>query len=210
MSKPILHYFFARAKAEVIRYLLVSNGVEYEDTNFNFETWAEVKDSGFYEFKMMPVLEIDGQRLTTSFAIERYLARKFGLYPADNFQSYQVESLVDYRADLFDKIRSFIIVKDDEGLANWFSNGIKASLLILETRLLANHGGEGFFVGESKTWADYSIFQFLHDNLCLEGQEARKAVLVETAPKLFAFVERFLASEPAIQHRIATRPASDL
>jgi glutathione S-transferase len=207
MSGTVFHYFGGRGRGEVIRFMLHSNGVQYEETNFTFENWSEAKATGIYEFGQVPMLEIDGHRLVTSVGIERYLAQKFGLLPADSHQAYLVDSIVDFRNDIFTKIATFIFVKKDmEGLAAWFAHDVKASLAIIEARLVSNHGGDGFFVGEHKTWADYSIFQFIHDQFFLAGQEARKAVLAEVAPKLLAFTERFLASDAAIQNRIASRP----
>jgi len=211
MSDTVFHYFLGRGRGEVIRFLLASNGVQYENTDFTFGTWPEAKATGIYEFGQVPMLEFDGHKLVTSQAIERYLAKKFGLYPEDNYLAYLVESVIDLKIDAFNKIVQFMYVKKDlEGLANWFANDAKTILAFFEARLAANHGGEHWFVGDSKTWADYAIFEFIHGQFFLPGQEARKAVLAEVAPKVLAFTERFLAGDAAIQHRIATRPEAPL
>eukprot|EP00359_Climacostomum_virens_P009937 CAMPEP_0204906198 /NCGR_PEP_ID=MMETSP1397-20131031/5850_1 /ASSEMBLY_ACC=CAM_ASM_000891 /TAXON_ID=49980 /ORGANISM="Climacostomum Climacostomum virens, Strain Stock W-24" /LENGTH=209 /DNA_ID=CAMNT_0052075181 /DNA_START=8 /DNA_END=637 /DNA_ORIENTATION=+ len=207
MTDTVLHYFVGRGRAEVIRFLLASNGVQYEEKNFTFDIWPEAAATGYYEFRSLPLLEIDGHKLVTSQAIERYVAKKFGLYPEDNYLAYLVESIIDLKLDAFSKTLQ-LFVKDIEEYDSWFRNEGKRTLALMEARLAANHGGEHWFVGDSKTWADYSIFQFIHDNYFLPGQEARKAVLPEVAPKLLAFAERFLAGDAAIQHRIATRPES--
>jgi glutathione S-transferase len=209
MSVNKLHYFGGRGRGEVIRFLLHSNGVQYEETNFTFASWPEAKATGIYEFGQIPMLEIDGHRLVTSTSIERYVAKKFGLYPEDAYLSYLVDSIVDFKNDVFTKIVQFMFVKKDmEGLAAWFAHDVKASLAIFEARLVSNHGGDGFFVGEHKTLADYEVFEFIYDIFFLAGQEARKAVLAEVAPKLLAFTERFLASDAALQSYIASRPES--
>lgn len=209
MSSTVLHYFEGRGRGEVIRQLLASNGVQFEDKRFSFTNWPEAKATGIYEFGQIPMLEIDGHRLVTSNSIERYLAKKFGLYPEDNLQAYNVESIIDYKNDFFNKIVQFLFVKKDlEGLANFFNTDARALLATIEARLTSNHGGEGFFVGESKTWADYSIFEFVYDVYFLAGQENHKAVLAEVAPKLLAFTERFLANDAALQSWVASRPES--
>jgi glutathione S-transferase len=106
------------------------------------------------------MLEIDGHRLVTSISIERYLATKFGLYPADPYLAYLVDSIVDYENDAYEQVVQFFVVnKDQEGLVNWFAHDVKARLAVIEARLVSNHGGDGFFVGEHKTWADFAVFQ---------------------------------------------------
>jgi glutathione S-transferase len=203
----VLHYFNGRGRAEVIRQLLTSNGVAFEDKTFTFQAWPEHKATGAYEFGYVPMLEIDGHRLVTSLAIERYLAKKFSLYPADLYQAYLVESLIDYKVDIIDTLgHLFFVRRDLQALADWFASDVKQHLKVIEARLLANHAGDEFFVGEGKTWADYSIFQFLYDTFCLPGLETRQVVLQETAPKLVSFVERFLANDAALQQWVASRP----
>jgi glutathione S-transferase len=205
MSGVVYHYFVVRGRGEVTRQLLGSHGVDFEGKYYNFSTWPEGKASGAYEFATLPVLEIDGHKLSTSIAIERYLAKKFGLYPADPYQAYLVDSIIDYRYDTFTKYAQLFWSKDEEALLNYITNDIKPRLAVIEARLVSNNGGDGFFVGEHKTWADYSIFQLIYDLFFLAGQEARKAVLAEVAPKVLAFTERFLASDAALQQHIATR-----
>lgn len=48
----------------------------------------------------MPVLEVDGQRVHQSIAIERYLAKRFGLAGANDWENLQIDSVVDTINDL--------------------------------------------------------------------------------------------------------------
>lgn len=43
----------------------------------------------------MPVLEVDGQRIHQSIAISRYLAKRFGLAGSNDWESLQIDSVVD-------------------------------------------------------------------------------------------------------------------
>lgn len=48
----------------------------------------------------LPVLEVDGQQIAQSNAIARYLARKYGLVGADEWEAMQCDVLVDSLGDL--------------------------------------------------------------------------------------------------------------
>lgn len=55
----------------------------------------------------MPVLEVDGQRVHQSIAIERYLGKRFGLAGANDWESLQIDSAVDTVNDLRQSKRYF-------------------------------------------------------------------------------------------------------
>lgn len=48
----------------------------------------------------MPVLEVDGQRVHQSIAIERYVAKRVGLAGANDWENLQIDSAVDTVNDL--------------------------------------------------------------------------------------------------------------
>jgi glutathione S-transferase len=211
MAGITLTYFPLYARAEVIRQILKSKGVDFTDKVVTFEQWPAEKASGVYEFKQMPLLEIDGHRLVTSQAIERYVAVKYGLYPADPYQAYLVESVIDLKNDQFQKFAQFkFVLKDEEALANWASTTFLENLKLIEARLVANGGGDGFIVGDSATWADYAIFQLLHESFYLPSNEQHKPHFEAATPKLKAFADRFLANDANLQAYIASRPAYPL
>lgn len=203
----VLHYFPLYARAEITRLMLHAKGIEFEDRHITFEQWPAEKGTGNFEFNQLPMLEIDGHKLVTSIAIERYVARKVGLYPEDPYQAYQVESIVDLKNDQVQKIAYFkFVAKDEEGLMKWGTTTFLDNLKLIEARLVANGGGDGYFVGTTATYADYSLFNFLHQAFYRPETEAHKPHLEAVAPKLKAFVERFLANEPGVSAYIASRP----
>jgi glutathione S-transferase len=208
MAGVTLTYFPLYARGETTRQILKSKGVDFTDNVVTFEQWPAEKASGRFEFGQMPLLEIDGHSLVTSQAIERYLARKYGLYPADPYQVYLVESVIDLKNDQVNKFVQFkFVLKDEEALTKWASTTFLENLKLVEARLVANGGGDGFFVGDSATWADYSLFQFLHDSFYLASNEQYKQYFEAATPKLKAFVDRFLANDANLQAYIASRPA---
>lgn len=53
-----------------------------------------------YEFRKVPVLEIDGHKLGETKAILRYLSSKNGMHPTDPYQAWKVDSLADHYSDM--------------------------------------------------------------------------------------------------------------
>jgi glutathione S-transferase len=206
MAGIVLHYFPAYGRAEATRMMLKSKGVEFEERLYTFEEWGAAKSS--FEFHQMPMLEIDGFKLVTSQAIERYVAHKYGLYPEDPYQAYLVDSVVDLKADQVVKIMTLkYVTKDDEAFTKWASTGFIDNLKLIEARLVANGGGDGFFVGSHATWADFSLFQFLHRAFSHPETVAMLPPHIDAAvPKLKAFVDRFLANDANLSAYIAARP----
>lgn len=50
--------------------------------------------------EQIPVLEVDGQRVHQSLAIERYLAKRVGLTGDNDWENLQIDSVVDTVNDL--------------------------------------------------------------------------------------------------------------
>lgn len=207
MSLPSLHYFEAHGRAESIRMLLKGAGVDFNDRQHPREEWASIKNSGDFEFDQMPMLEIDGHKLVQSRSIERYVAQKNGLYPSDPYHVYLVESLLDLKDDVINQIVKFkMILNDEAGLMNFFQNELPKYLQKIQKRLEANHDGNGFFVGESATVADYSIFQMLYDLfLRTSKKDHGEALVAAAAPKLKEFADRFQAGNEHLRNYLASR-----
>jgi glutathione S-transferase len=99
------------------------------------------------------------------------------------------------------------VLKDEEAYRQFASVEFLENLKLIEARLMANGGAHGFFVGDSATWADYSLFQFLHDTFYLPTNVQNKPGFEAATPKLKAFVDRFLANDARLAEWIETRPA---
>lgn len=207
MSLPTLHYFEAHGRLESTRMLLKGLGFDFNDHQYTQEDWASIKFSGEFEFDQMPMLEIDGYKLVQSRSIERYIAMKYGMYPSDPYEVYLVESIIDLKFDVYIQLLEYkLVLKDEVGYLNFLENKMPRYLKMIQKRLEDNHGGDGFFVGESATVADFSIFQFLHDWLLRPGhKEHGEAVLTSAAPKLKEFADRFLAGNEHLRNYLETR-----
>uniref|UniRef100_A0A915B2R9 glutathione transferase n=1 Tax=Parascaris univalens TaxID=6257 RepID=A0A915B2R9_PARUN len=78
-----LIFFYPQTRAEAARMMFKLADVPFEDIRIFEDEWVELKPTT--PFGQLPVLEFDGHKLAQSFAINRYLARKFGTFDYINF-----------------------------------------------------------------------------------------------------------------------------
>ena len=102
MSVYRLHYFNMRGRGELARILFAIGGQEYEDVRIERDQWPNLKAS--MPFGQIPVLEVkEGDKSTfisQSFAIARFLARKFKLDGQSDLEKAQVDMVVEQLVDL--------------------------------------------------------------------------------------------------------------
>ncbi|KAK5970795.1 Glutathione S-transferase [Trichostrongylus colubriformis] len=110
-----LTYFDGRGAAEVIRQLFVLAGQEYKDVRLTHEEWPKHKAE--MPFGQLPVLEVDGKQLPQSFAIVRFLARKFGFAGKNAWEEAVVDSIADQYKDFMNEVRPFfrVVMGMDKG-----------------------------------------------------------------------------------------------
>lgn len=206
MTNYKLIYFNLRARGEVTRLLLEVAGVPYEDSRVDFTRWPDLKKDT--PFGQLPILEIDGVRICQSNTIARYLANKYGLAGKTELEKARADMIVDCSEDVTKEI-SKLIVEKDEAKRNELKQKLENELLPnyfakFEALLKENKNGDGYFVGDSMTWADITIANGSSwINLLELGNPADKH------PKLKALVER-VESHPKIAAWIKKRPATPL
>ena len=75
-----LTYFdFDGGRAEPVRIAFHAAGIAFEDDRISFQEFGEMR--GSTRFNAVPVLEIDGEAITQTNAMCRYVGRMAGLYP---------------------------------------------------------------------------------------------------------------------------------
>ena len=107
-----LYYFNLRARAELIRLVLVATGRTWNDIRFDSAQWTE------YKHKMLlgqvPVLELaDGTQLPQALCIARYVARETGLAGKDNLESAKIDVVIDTQRDMDEVFHSKIVFEKD-------------------------------------------------------------------------------------------------
>jgi len=193
MSKPVLTYFDARGRAEIARLIFAEAGVEYEDKRLSREEFAALKPN--LPFGQVPVLEWQGNTITQSYTIFRFLARQFGLYGKSDIEGAKADMIVDAVIDIANAVMG---AKTDEEKQKLWSETMPRHLGNLEKILKAN-GGE-YFTG-SFTYADIVMMNRWY------SLSTDYASHLEAFPLLKAHYER-ISSRPGIAAWIKKRPVN--
>ena len=148
-SKPKLVYFNGRGLAETTRLLFAVAGVEYEDIRyplkvidfsilkFEKEEFNADKDAGKLAKSLhkLPYLEIDGQVIPQSKAVERYVARQYGLLGTSEVEAAQIDAVCEYVKDFkadYQKVRALKDEDHEKGKKKWFEETLPEKLGLLD------------------------------------------------------------------------------
>ena len=158
MSNYKLTYFdFDGGRAEPIRIAIHAAGVDFEDNRISFAEFGEMRQGA--RFNSVPVLAIDGDAVTQSNAISRYVGKMAGLYPEDDLQALYCDEVLDALEDLLHHVvPTFGLHGEELRLAReklvdgWLSVFVRGL-----GELLARGGGE-YFANKGLTVADLKAF----------------------------------------------------
>ena len=158
MAKLKLTYFdFDGGRGEPARLALHIGGIAFEDHRVVGKDWPAFRDKT--PFLGMPTLEVDGQAVSQSNSINRYVGKLTGLYPKDDWQAFLCDEVMDAAEDISTRIAQTIDLPEDakktarEELA---AGHIKRYLEQFQARLKAA-GGE-YFADQRLTVADLKVF----------------------------------------------------
>lgn len=188
MSGYKLIYFPIHGRSMHIRYLLTDNGLDFDVEHVSGESWATLKPKTL--FGQIPMLKDGDFELVQSNAILRYLARKHGLYGKNNEEAALIDMINDQQEDIRLAYIRMIYKEYDTGKEPYIK-ALPDQLASLEKVLSRNNGGDGFLVGDSISFADYTIFDILDNHLVLSP------TCLDNFPKLKAFHGR-MAARPKI------------
>jgi len=191
-------YFNGRGRAEIIRLTLFQVGQEFEDVRIEREQWAEMKPKS--PLGQMPYIEVDGRQLSQSMTCARYIAREHDLLGADAWEEAQVNQVIDTSLDLFDQMVKIHYAKAEEDKVAP-KEKVTGILQNLGKLLNQNNEGAGFYVGDSVTLADLSVYCIL-EGLFTHIPEAKSQAVT-----LGEHFDR-VASLPRIAAWLAKRPVT--
>lgn len=161
MSKPKLVYFdIDDARGEAARLAMVIGAVPFDDDRVKFADWGSRKPGT--PFGTLPVLELDGQMVSQSNAINRYVGKLGGLYPSVAWQAALCDEAMDAVEEIATKVWSTMPLPaaekkaQREGLA---AGPLSYSLARLQHRLMAQ-GGQ-YFADGRLTVADLKVFVWI-------------------------------------------------
>ena len=96
------HFDFHGGRGEPAWLALSIGGIAIEDDRVPLAEW-ECRKAGTV-FGALPVLEVDGQMLAQSNAINRYVGKLADLYPADPWQAALCDEVLEAVEDIMNQI----------------------------------------------------------------------------------------------------------
>ena len=157
----VSYFDFHGGRGEPARLALAIGGVEFEDDRIAFRDWGERKKQT--PFGSVPILEVDGKRLTQSNSILRYVGRLTGLYPEVSWQAALCDEIMDAVEDYNHALGGTFGISDPdeqrEAREKFIAGKLTSSLTAIE-KLLNDRGGEWFADGRL-TVADLKVYDMV-------------------------------------------------
>lgn len=198
MSSLKLTYFdFDGGRGEPIRLALVIGGIAFEDDRVTFADWAARKPHT--PFGALPLLDVDGEIISQSNAITRYVGRLAGLYPQNPWQAALCDEVMDAVEDINGHIGASMSMSDPvakKAAREAFAAGALTVHLKRFNAYLESRGGT-YFADGRLTVADLKVYSLV-SHLCSGILDHIPAELVKRiAPLLASHAER-MEARPAI------------
>lgn len=191
-----LTYFRGRGRAETTRWMLAAAGVEFVNLPIDTaEELAALRAAGKLPFDQMPLLELDGHHLSQSSAMIRYLARRGGLYGANDRDAMWADMIAGAVADFAETAMQAAFKPSAEIATAELETRFAKFGPRFEARIAAQ--GSGFCAAGRMTFADVVLAEALSSYLeWLPG-------LLERTPGLKALYEK-VTSDPLIASYLAS------
>jgi glutathione S-transferase len=202
-----LNYFdFDGGRGEPARLALHIGGIAFEDHRIAGKDWLAFKDK--IPFLALPTLEVDGQVLSQSNSINRYVGKLAGLYPKDDLQAFLCDEVMDAVEDISTRIGQTIGLPEDskkkarEELA---AGHVTRYLEQFQSKLTA--AGGQYFADRRLTVADLKVAMLIRWLRSGALDYVPKDLVDTVAPQLVKHFER-VASHPKIAEYYQRRKAA--
>ncbi|KAI6232874.1 Cytosolic glutathione S-transferase 2B [Aphelenchoides fujianensis] len=169
-----LTYFQPRALAECSRLVLVYSGQPFEDIRLTHDEFPKLKDTLGLPYGQLPLLEVDGQKIVQSGAIVRFLAKRFGLNGANEFESAKADGIHAFYYDMFRTMHPYAAARmgfvpgaDTAKLhQEVFLPAARKALAVYDE--LVKWSSFGFVLESGISYADFVIAEHLHSIFLME------------------------------------------
>jgi glutathione S-transferase len=207
MAKLKLTYFdFHGGRGEPARIALSIGGIPFEDDRVPPSEWGSRKANT--PFGALPVLEVDGEVVAQSNAINRYVGKLTDLYPSDAWQAALCDEVMGAVEDIGTKIGATFFLPEEQKRTQrkeLVEGPIPFYLTRLEQRLEA-HGGQ-YFTADRLSVADLKVFVWIRHLKSGALDHVPADLPDRVAPKLVQHYE-WVKSEPRVKayyakHRVA-------
>ena len=144
-------------RGEVLRIAFHAAKIEFEDHRISFQQFGSLRDE--IRFKAVPVLEINGEQVTQSDGLCRYIGRMAGLYPTDPLQAMYCDEVTGALEDLTHyTVQTFGLEGDDLIAARKKLVDTRISVFLIGLQGLLERGGGEYFADGQLTIADLRAF----------------------------------------------------
>ena len=198
MAKLKLTYFdFHGGRGEPARLALSIGGIAFEDDRVAFADWERRKPDT--PFGGLPVLEVDGQIVAQSNAINRYVGKLADLYPSDPWQAALCDEVMETVEDIASEIGATFNLPEEQKKVQrktLVEGPIPFYLTRLQQRLEV-HGGR-YFAADRLSVADLKVFVWIRHLRSGALDHVPTDLPDRVAPKLVEHYER-VKNDPRIQ-----------
>ena len=198
MPKLKLIYFdFHGGRGEPARLALSMRGIPFEDDRVSPSDWERRKPNT--PFGGLPVLEVDGQTLAQSNAINRYVGKITDLYPTDAWQAAFCDEAMEAVEDISTKLAATFFLPEQEKKAQrkaLVDGPLPFYLGRLQQRLEV-HGGR-YVAADRLTVADLKVFVWIRHLKSGILDHIPADLPDRIAPKLVEHYER-VKNDPRVQ-----------
>lgn len=186
-------------------------GVPGDFTTIKRPEFDAAKASGELDASLgkVPFLEVDGVKIGQSKAIERFLAKEFGLFGGSAVEGAQVDQLCetvrDFK-DLYQKVRAVTGEEEKKAaMEKWFKEDLPGLLKTVEKSVPAGAGP--WLVGSKVSLADIVWYLFLAAPKGFFDDGEAAAAAFKDCPRIKAALEA-TGAIPELKEWIAKRPDS--
>jgi prostaglandin-H2 D-isomerase / glutathione transferase len=198
MAKLKLTYFdFHGGRGEPARLAMSIGGIAFEDDRIQPSDWERRKADT--PFGALPVLEVDGQTVAQSNAINRYVGKIADLYPSDPWQAALCDEAMEAVEDISTKIGATFFLPEEQKKAQrkaLVEGPIPFYLTRLQQRLEA-HGGR-YFAADRLSVADLKVFVWIRHLRSGAVDHVPTDLPDRVAPKLLEHYER-VKNDPRVK-----------
>lgn len=164
MSKFKLHYLNLNAKANFSRALFCFTETPFENIIYTKEELNKIKieQPELFEYKQLPVLEVDGVKIPQAISINTYLSQRFNLYGDSPIEGALITGIFNSYEDIIPKFRPIYLGLNEYEKQNslkfksdFLNTHAPMYLGIYERRFRNNN--TGFMIGKRFSGADIWI-----------------------------------------------------
>ena len=197
LKLKLTYFDFHGGRGEPARLALSIGGIPFEDDRVPPSGWEQRKPNT--PFGALPVLEVDGQTLAQSNAINRYVGKLTDLYPTDAWQAALCDEVMEAVEDISTKLAATLFLPEQEKKTQrkaLVDGPLPLYLARLQQRLEA-HGGR-YFAGDRLTVADLKVFVWIRHLKSGVLDHIPADLPDHVAPKLVEHYER-VKNDPRLQ-----------